>query len=161
MARFGIRTSLVSLAVEVEGDELVAIHLHGQDAHRPRSSVERQVARQLMEYFSGHRQTFSLPVRLQGSPFQRAVWSLVSAIPYGATRTYGEIAEALGGKDVSRAVGMANHDNPIPIVIPCHRVVASGGALGGYGGGRKLKSELLALEQRTAGFAGLPLASLI
>ncbi len=87
---------------------------------------------------------------MAGTPFERRCWDALLSIPYGETRTYGEIARGLGNPEGARAVGSANHKNPIPIIIPCHRVVNTGGGLGGYGGGLELKRRLLALEQAHA-----------
>lgn len=105
-------------------------------------------ARQLQEYLAGQRQTFQLPLCPQGTPFRQQVWEALGTIPYGETRSYRQVAEALGKPGASRAVGMANRHNPIWIVIPCHRVVGSGGALVGYAGGLEMKRNLLDLEAR-------------
>jgi len=102
--------------------------------------------RQLEEYFAGKRNEFNVPLDFNGTPFQTAVWQELLKIPYGQTRSYGEIAKALGKPGAARAVGMANHDNPIAVVIPCHRVVGSDGSLTGYAGGIHLKQQLLAIE---------------
>jgi len=105
-----------------------------------------EVSHQLAEYFSGVRREFDLPLDLEGTEFQRRVWKAVSGIPYGQTRTYAQIAGSIGSPKASRAVGAANGANPVAILVPCHRVVASGGGLGGYGGGLDMKRRLLALE---------------
>lgn len=101
---------------------------------------------QLGEYFEGTRRRFDLPVELSGTPFQRSVWTALAGIPYGETISYAELAATVGRPSAFRAVGQANGANPVPIVLPCHRVIASGGAIGGYGGGLTLKRRLLALE---------------
>ncbi len=106
-----------------------------------------QAARELAEYFQGTRKSFSVPLEPRGTPFQCEVWQALRAIPYGETRSYGEIARAVGRPAASRAVGLANGANPLPLVIPCHRVIESGGALGGFGGGLAAKRWLLAFEQ--------------
>ena len=105
-----------------------------------------EAARQLGEYFSGHRREFDLPLDLEGTEFQQRVWRAVSGIPYGQTRTYAQIAAGVGSPRAVRAVGAANGANPVAILVPCHRVVGSGGGLGGYGGGLELKRRLLDLE---------------
>ena len=105
-----------------------------------------EAARQLDEYFSGRRRQFDLPLDLEGTEFQQRVWEAVSEIPYGQTRTYAQIASTIGSPKAVRAVGAANGANRVAIIVPCHRVVASGGGLGGYGGGLELKRRLLALE---------------
>ena len=115
-------------------------------AWRDSEAPFREVLRQLREYFSGTRKEFDLPLAPEGTPFQRKVWSELRAIPYGETRTYGEIARRLGNAGASRAVGAANGSNPLSIVVPCHRVIGSNGALTGFGGGLPVKAALLKLE---------------
>ena len=105
-----------------------------------------EVRRQLEEYFAGERQTFDLPLSPKGTAFERSVWSELSRIPYGATRSYAEIARAIGRPGAARAVGRANGANPIPIVVPCHRVIGADGSLTGFGGGLEVKSRLLEIE---------------
>ncbi|WP_294507698.1 methylated-DNA--[protein]-cysteine S-methyltransferase [uncultured Victivallis sp.] len=102
--------------------------------------------RELEEYFAGTRHEFDLPLNPQGTPFQQRVWRALRRIPYGGTASYKEIAEAVGSPGGCRAVGMANHCNPIAILIPCHRVIGANGKLVGYAGGLDLKRKLLELE---------------
>ena len=104
--------------------------------------------RQLREYFAGKRTDFDLPLSPQGTEFQRTVWQRLQEIPYGETISYGELAKRVGNPKASRAVGAANGQNPIPIVIPCHRVIGANGKLTGFGGGLPTKQALLALEAR-------------
>ena len=111
------------------------------------NALTEVVCRQLDEYFAGTRTTFDFPLRLQGTAFQEKVWAALRDIPYGETRSYQQIAQAIGQPKACRAVGMANHRNPIYIVVPCHRVVGANGALTGYGGGLDMKKALLALEK--------------
>ena len=106
------------------------------------------VREQLAQYFAGSRTSFDLPLRASGNPLQLAVWKLISAIPYGATRTYGELARDLGDRSLAQAVGAACGRNPLPIVVPCHRVVGADGSLVGFGGGLDRKRFLLDLEHR-------------
>lgn len=106
----------------------------------------REVASQLAEYFARTRRAFQLPLDLRGTPFQLAVWKALLRIPYGETRSYGQLAVELGHAGAARAVGAANGSNPVSIVVPCHRVIAAGGGLGGYGGGLERKRFLLDLE---------------
>ena len=101
---------------------------------------------QLRAYFAGDLRHFDLPLSAQGTEFQRRVWRAVAAIPYGSRTTYSALAEAIGRPQACRAVGAANSRNPLPIVVPCHRVVGASGALTGYGGGLEVKRALLALE---------------
>jgi methylated-DNA-[protein]-cysteine S-methyltransferase len=133
------------------GDEhaLHALHFAGSKPepaweHNPAALAEP--ARQLREYFAGERTAFDLELEMAGTPFQRAVWDRLKAIPYGETTTYGEIANALGRPDRARAVGAANGRNPIAIIVPCHRVIGADGSLVGFGGGLDRKKALLALE---------------
>ena len=105
-----------------------------------------QAAAELDEYFAGKRTAFTVPLSPHGTQFQQAVWEALRAIPYGRTRTYGEIAAAVGRPRAARAVGMANHDNPLLIFTPCHRVVGKNGALTGFACGLEVKRRLLELE---------------
>ena len=111
------------------------------------SPLSEFVEQQLHEYFSGKRKHFDFPLRPAGTPFQKSVWQTLLDIPYGQTRTYGQIATAIGKPRAVRAVGMACNRNPIWIVIPCHRVIGANSALTGYAGGLPLKRALLELEQ--------------
>ncbi|WP_406337819.1 methylated-DNA--[protein]-cysteine S-methyltransferase [Streptomyces sp. NBC_00649] len=110
------------------------------------------VVDQLEAYFQGELKEFDLPLRLEGTPFQRSVWEQLQHIPYGETRTYGELAEALGNANASRAVGLANGKNPVGVIVPCHRVIGASGGLTGYGGGLERKQRLLDFEQGAALF---------
>lgn len=104
---------------------------------------------QITEYLEGRRREFDFPYRLQGTEFQQKVWRALRAIPYGETRTYGEVAAAVGSPKAARAVGMANHQNPVLIAVPCHRVIGADGSLVGYGSGLDMKEALLRLERET------------
>jgi methylated-DNA-[protein]-cysteine S-methyltransferase len=119
---------------------------------RPDHSILKKAGAQLEEYFAGRRKTFDLPLAPAGTPFQRSVWKALERIAYGDTQSYGQIAQSIGMPKAVRAVGAANGANPIPIVIPCHRVIGSDGSLTGYGGGLARKRRLLALEQDKAPF---------
>jgi methylated-DNA-[protein]-cysteine S-methyltransferase len=130
---------------------------HGRDAARGAADLVSKscdiLARtrdQLEEYFAGTRREFDLPVEPRGTDFQRKVWRRLMKIPYGDTTTYGALAGDLGNRNGSRAVGLANGSNPIPIVIPCHRVIGADGSLTGFGGGLAIKAALLELERRAA-----------
>lgn len=113
----------------------------------PATPLLRQAAAELREYFAGERKTFTVPLAPKGTPFQQRVWAALQTIPYGETRSYGEIAAQIGNPKACRAVGMANNRNPLPIFIPCHRVVGSDGKLVGYAGGLDIKTYLLELER--------------
>ncbi len=106
-----------------------------------------QLAAELAAYFAGTLERFEVPLDLRGTDFQRDVWQALLRIPYGETRSYGEVAASVGRPRAYRAVGLASGSNPVPLVVPCHRVIAAGGKLGGFGGGLDTKRKLLALEQ--------------
>ncbi len=111
-----------------------------------RDSAGRDVRRELEQYFAGKRTDFTCPLDLRGTDFQLRCWNALLEIPYGKTCSYADLARKVGSPRGFRAVGMANHDNPIPIIVPCHRVITSDHKLGGYGGGLDLKEKLLRLE---------------
>ena len=111
------------------------------------SEMTRRAVKELEEYFQGKRKEFTVPCVPEGTDFQKRVWEALTRIPYGVTRTYKEIAVEIGNSRSSRAVGMANHKNPVPIIIPCHRVIGSDGRLTGYAGGLGVKEFLLNLER--------------
>ncbi|MPM89161.1 Methylated-DNA--protein-cysteine methyltransferase, constitutive [bioreactor metagenome] len=111
------------------------------------SPLIKRTISQLREYLNGTRQVFDLPLAPQGTPFQQSVWKELLKIPYGSTRSYQDVAKAIGKPQACRAVGMANNRNPLVIIIPCHRVIGAGGKLVGYGGGLAIKAKLLELEK--------------
>ncbi len=129
---------------------LTAIHFSDHlQADRPgNSELLREVVRQLQQYFSGERRLFDLPLEAQGTPFQQKVWQALQTVPYGTTASYKDIAVAIGNPKAVRAVGLANARNPIPIVVPCHRIIGSNGRLTGYAGGLWRKEYLLKLESK-------------
>ncbi len=110
------------------------------------SPILRQTCQELDEYFAGDRREFSVPLSITGTPFQKTVWSALMRIPYGAIPSYSDIADDIGNAGAVRAVGMANNKNPVPIIIPCHRVIGRDGSLTGYAGGIEIKQWLLDLE---------------
>ena len=141
------------LLVAKDGDAVVEIRFCPGDIDAPRDDdAVADVAAQLHEYFRGERRDFDLPLAPRGTEFQQACWRALQRIPYGEMRSYAEVAREIGRPSAVRAVGAANGANPIPIVIPCHRVVGSNGSLTGFGGGLETKRWLLALESRVAGF---------
>ena len=117
-----------------------------ESAHPVLLDTERELA----EYFAGKRKTFSVPLDMRGTSFQKNVWHALLAIPFGETRSYGQLAKQLGSPQAMRAVGAANGRNPISIVVPCHRVIGSSGKLTGFAGGLETKAWLLTLEQNGA-----------
>jgi methylated-DNA-[protein]-cysteine S-methyltransferase len=140
------------LLVGVE-EGLLQIHMRRALPPADAENDERRFARvmrQLDEYFDGKRKTFDLPLAMRGTPFQLDVWRALQRIPYGETRTYAGIANEIGRPRATRAVGAANGANPIPIVVPCHRVIGTNGSLTGFGGGIDVKRRLLEME------AGVP-----
>jgi methylated-DNA-[protein]-cysteine S-methyltransferase len=145
-----LETPIGTLVLECDGDVLVGLWLPTEVRHRRHDvddvpPVLKETADQLEAYFAGERTEFDVSMELDGTPFQREVWSELSRIPYGETISYGELARRVGRPSAPRAVGQANGRNPIPIIVPCHRVLASNG-IGGYGGGLKVKRALLAVE---------------
>lgn len=151
MERFAYLSSPVgTLTLTEEEGALTGLYFgrlsrQGQEVLSP---VLEETARQLSEYFSGKRREFSLPLSPKGTEFQLRVWRALETIPYGETRSYGDMARLIGSPKACRAVGMANHRNPISIIVPCHRVVGANGSLTGYGGGLDAKRFLLDLEQQ-------------
>ncbi|MBQ4040890.1 MAG: methylated-DNA--[Oscillospiraceae bacterium] len=148
-----IFTTIVSpigiLAIAADGEYLTNL-VFGTcvpDAQKGSSSVLDNAVSQLNEYFAGTRKSFDLPLKFDGTEFQNRVWRELQNIPYGKTISYKELAEKTGNIKACRAVGMANNKNPLPIIIPCHRVVGSNGKLTGYAGGLEVKKFLLELEQ--------------
>ena len=117
---------------------------------RKETPLHRKAAEQLREYFDGKRKVFDLPLAPVGTEFQMRCWDALLEVPYGETRSYGDIARAAGSPKGFRAVGMANNRNPIAIIIPCHRIIGSNGKLVGYGGGLDIKEFLLELERKNA-----------
>jgi O-6-methylguanine DNA methyltransferase len=117
-----------------------------EPADHPAPGILSVLRDQLDAYASGGSKTFQVPFRLHGSPFEQRVWAALQRIPLGQTRSYGQIAEALGDPNLSRAVGRANGANPVSILVPCHRVIGAGGALTGYAGGLTMKEKLLRIE---------------
>jgi methylated-DNA-[protein]-cysteine S-methyltransferase len=130
-----------------DGGSLIEIRLDGHARNGARDPRRCAAAyQQLTEYFAGERREFDLPLAPHGTPFQLKVWRALCAIPFGAVRTYGDVARAIGQPLARRAVGQANGRNPLPIVIPCHRVIAGDGTIGGYSSGLHVKHRLLAHE---------------
>lgn len=150
-----VNSLLGTLCFEEEADALCGLHFCPDGVPDleplPRRVVQtpllQEAEEQLTEYFAGVRREFELPLAPKGTPFQKAVWAQLLQIPYGTTRTYGQIAAALGKPAASRAVGSACHSNPLAILIPCHRVVGANGSLTGYASGMDIKEYLLELER--------------
>jgi O-6-methylguanine DNA methyltransferase len=140
------------LSLYSDGDALTGLYMEkrepeGDALAGDTIAVLKRAARQLEEYFAGHRREFDLPIALHGTAFQRRVWEQLQVIPCGATLSYGQVAQRLRQPSASRAVGLANGRNPVSIVIPCHRVIGADGSLTGYGGGLERKQWLLEHER--------------
>ena len=153
-ATMPLETPIGTLVLECDGDVLIGVWLpherrHGRHDADDVPPVLKETATQLEEYFAGERTDFDITMELDGTPFQQEVWAELGRIPYGETISYGELARRVGRPAAPRAVGQANGRNPIPIIVPCHRVLASNG-IGGYGGGLKIKRALLEIEGVTA-----------
>jgi len=142
-------TVIGEITIAGNGTGITALHFGTKEngGKHCRTELLDSAALQVYEYLAGKRRQFNVPLAPTGTPFQKLVWQALQTIPYGETRSYKQIAEQIGKPGASRAVGMANHHNPIAIIIPCHRVVGSNGALVGYAGGLALKKYLLALEK--------------
>lgn len=168
LALGSVETPLGRMAIACSATGLVALSLPGEPCfsrnHRPTpltasiamphdlaARLIDRVAAELETYFSGRLHRFTLPLAPLGTPFQRSVWQAVVSVPYGETRSYGAIAAVLGRPAAARAVGHANGANPLPIVVPCHRLVGADGALTDYGGGLEMKRWLIEHERRHAG----------
>ena len=145
-ARCTIESPVGPLTITAEDDAITAVDFGAGGGPSPNGDLLAEATRQLTEYFAGTRRTFDLPLAPHGTPFRLKVWAAMQAIPYGETRSYGDLARDLDS--APRAVGGACGANPIPLIIPCHRVVGAGGALGGFSGGAgcDTKRQLLALE---------------
>ncbi len=146
-----VETPLGVMVLVQRGEYLSELRLNGEVDTKEQlteTPLLLAAAQELAEYFAGDRQQFTIPLAPEGTPFQLLVWeALYSCVPYGETISYGELAKRCNRPKAARAIGMANHYNPLPIFIPCHRVIGSSGKLVGYGGGLPLKQALLALEQ--------------
>jgi methylated-DNA-[protein]-cysteine S-methyltransferase len=146
------------LTLVSDGDCLVGLHFAGWaplfTTVRRSDEVLLETARQLGAYFAGQLESFDIPLKPAGTPFQLRVWSALRDIPFGETRTYGQLASAIGDPSAMRAVGAANGRNPIAIVVPCHRVIGADGSLTGFGGGIERKKFLLRLEGRELRLTG-------
>ncbi len=147
---FTYQTPRGKITLESDGQALTHV-VFGQQAlngiEKP-TELTNQAATELQEYFAGKRTAFDIPLNPEGTPFQKLVWEALLSIPYGQTRTYKQIAEQIGHTKSYRAVGAANNKNPLPIFIPCHRVIGVDGSLTGYASGLKIKEGLLNLEQQ-------------
>ena len=145
-------TKIGKIQIEENGEAITKIHYVQKDIEETVEGKEtvllKEAIKQLNEYFEGKRNIFDLPLAPEGTEFQKKVWKALTEIPFGETKSYGEIAKVIGNEKASRAVGMANNKNPIMIVIPCHRVIGANGKLVGYAAGLEVKEMLLNLEKK-------------
>jgi len=151
MTTYDLTSPIGLLRLTAEDGRLTSIQFPNQHGarrahYRDDDPVLENCARQLTEYFAGKRRTFDLPLSADGTAFQREVWAALGAIPYGEVRSYSDIAHAIKREKAVRAVGAANGRNPLPIVVPCHRVIGTNGTLTGFAGGLDAKKTLLELE---------------
>ena len=140
-----IHTSLGNMLIETDGQRIRKLYFSDEQETEP-DTLMCSVRDALESYFRGNIRTFDFAIEPEGTPFQKQVWNALCEIPYGETRTYGEIAEKIGKPKAARAVGMACHHNPIWVMIPCHRVIGKNGSLTGYAGGLDKKKALLEIE---------------
>ena len=154
-----VESPIGPLMLSSDGESLTGLYM-GKPSKRPNTDswaedaqhpVLKETARQLDEYFKGHRRRFELPLKFNGTQFQQRVWRALTEIPFGETRTYGQLARQLDNPSACRAVGLAHGKNPIAVIVPCHRVIGADGSLTGFGGGLPRKEWLLSHE----GFAGI------
>ncbi len=143
-----IKTPIGKLGLYADDTNLLRITFCAADEKDNSNKILTETEKQLQEYFSGKRREFTIPLKLKGTEFRKKVWEQLQKIPFGETISYQELAERVGNYNKARAVGNANHYNPIPIIVPCHRVVRKSGDLGGFGGGLNVKEYLLKLENK-------------
>ena len=147
-----ISTTVGKIGIIEEDGKIVQVAIGKEsiqnDVMQKDTKVLLEATKQLTQYFEGKRKEFNLPINLKGTEFMKKVWNELEKIPYGKTVTYKEIAERVGNPKAARAVGMANNKNPIPIIVPCHRVIGANGKLVGYALGLDMKEQLLNLEQK-------------
>lgn len=152
---FGVySTAIGPIRIASDGEAVISVNYEpeaGPDASGTPDALTDEASQQLEEYFAGERRQFTVPLRPHGTAFQQSVWQALLTIPYGQTRSYGQIAAQVGNPNASRAVGMANNKNPLMIFVPCHRVVGADGSLVGYAAGLEVKQRLLDLEKQYAG----------
>ena len=142
-------TKIGNMAIIEEYNKIIAIEINQpikEDIIQKDTPLLKETEKQLLEYLEGKRKLFDVPLNPKGTKFMKEVWTALQEIPYGETKTYGQIAQRIGKPKAARAIGMANHRNPIPIIIPCHRVIGSNGKLVGYALGMEKKEFLLMLE---------------
>lgn len=149
---FYFNTKIGEIGIEENGTAVTKVYFVNDDlkkeiVRKKETTLIKEAIKQINEYLEGKRNSFDLLLEPEGTEFQKKVWNALKEIPYGETRSYGEIAKTIGNEKAARAVGMANNKNPIMIIIPCHRVIGANGKLVGYSGGIDIKEKLLNLEK--------------
>ena len=146
--KYTYSTNIGNIEIVEENNYIIGITFNTESEwEKKETKLIKNTYVQISEYLSGKRQIFDVPIQTKGTEFQNKVWAELRQIPYGETRTYKQIAENIGNPKACRAVGMANHNNPIAIIIPCHRVIGANHKLVGYAGGLEIKHELLKIER--------------
>lgn len=146
-----INTKIGNIAMIEENNKIIEIAINKKiddNITTKETPLLKETEKQIMEYFEGKRKKFDVPLNPKGTNFMKKVWTILQEIPHGEVKTYGQIAQKVGNPKAARAVGMANHKNPIPIIIPCHRVIGSNGKLTGYALGMEMKKFLLEWEKK-------------
>ncbi len=146
MFQYSYNTELGKVYIAEDCNKIVELNFREIDAPEKETELIKKTYQELLEYFAGKRKTFDIPLKQNGTDFQMRVWNALCQIPYGKTVTYKDIAKKIGNEKASRAVGMANHNNPICIIVPCHRVIGKNGNLTGYAEGLDIKARLLEIE---------------
>lgn len=143
------KTIIGDIEITEEDKSIIGVNFNTESIIEDKETeLIEETYRQISEYLEGERKTFDIPIKMQGTEFQKKVWKELTKIPYGETRSYKQIAENIGNPKACRAVGMANHNNPIAIIVPCHRVIGTNNKLVGYAGGLAIKEKLLKVEQK-------------
>lgn len=148
LSKLTIKAPIGLLEITATDEAIVGVKLANHGENVEANDLAQKCKAELEEYFAGKRKNFDLPLAGEGTDFQKQVWERLQRIPYGQTRTYGEIAKMMGKPKASRAIGMANHNNPILILVPCHRVIGADGSLTGYAAGIEAKKYLLEFEKK-------------
>ena len=147
---FSFRSPVGILVIRDDGDRILSLEFDGREIIPAQTALQKETEEQLNEYFNGKRKGFELPLCLKGTDFQIQIWHALQNIPYGKTVSYQDIADVTGHGKACRAIGNAIHENPIPVIVPCHIVIRKDGSTGGYAGGSERKKILLELEKKYA-----------
>lgn len=142
------KTIIGNIEIIEEDKYIIGVNFNTESSIEDKETeLIKETYKQIKEYLEGKRKIFDIPIKMEGTEFQKKVWKELTKIPYGETRSYKQIAEGIGKPKASRAVGMANHNNPIAIIVPCHRVIGTNNKLVGYAGGLDIKEKLLKIEK--------------